>query len=149
MTGAAALMRGCLTVALGFAAAGCASSDGYNADADADLAAPPPASAPDPRLTAAKTGDLEVRPEQLLGLDADQLTALLGRADFTRTDGPAEIRQFRGSDCVVDVFLYQEPVEGGYRVAHVETRDRGLVGTAERPCVAGLLRARRLRAAAG
>ncbi len=147
MNGAGALMRGCLTVALGFAAAGCVSSDGDNADAD--LAAPPPASAPDPRQTAAKTGDLDVRPEQLLGLNAGQLTALLGPADFTRTDGPAEIRQFRGSDCVVDVFLYQEPAAGRYRVAHVETRDRGLVGTAERPCVAGLLRARRLRSAAG
>ncbi len=147
MNGAGALMRGCLTVALGFAAAGCVSSDGGNADAD--LAAPPPASAPDPRQTAAKTGELDVRPEQLLGLDADQLTTLLGGADFTRSDGPAEIRQFRGSDCVVDVFLYQEPAAGRYRVAHVETRDRGLAGVAERPCVAGLLRARRLRSAAG
>jgi hypothetical protein len=148
VTGAAALMRGCLTIALGFAAAGCASSDGYNTDAD--LAAPPPTSAPDRRQTAAKTGDGDVQPEQLLGLDADQLTALLGRADFTRSDGPAEIRQFRDSDCMLDVFLYQDPSEGGgYRVEHVETRDRGLVRTAERTCVAGLLRARRIRAAAG
>lgn len=148
MSGAAALIRGCLIVTLGFGAAGCASSEGDNADVDA-LLAPPPASAPAPRQTAAKTGDVDVRPEQLLGLDAEQLTTLLGGADFTRTDGPAEIRQFRGSDCVVDVFLYQEPAAGRYRVAHVETRDRGLVGTAERPCVTGLLRARRLRTAAG
>jgi hypothetical protein len=140
-------MRGCLTVALGFAAAGCASSEGHNTDAD--LAAPPPASAPDRRQTAAKTGDGDVQPEQLLGLDADQLTALLGRADFTRNDGPAEIRQFRDADCVLDVFLYQDPSEGGYRVAHVETRDGGLVRTTERTCVTGLLRARRTRAAAG
>jgi hypothetical protein len=140
-------MRGCLTVALGLAAAGCASSGGR--DTDAELAAPPPASAPDAWRTAARTGDLDVRPEQLLGLNAEQLTALLGPADFTRTDGPAEIRQFRGSDCVVDVFLYQQTAAGDYRVAHVETRDREVVGTADRPCAAALLRARRLRAAAG
>jgi hypothetical protein len=139
-------MRGCLTIVLGFAAASCASSDGY--DTDTDLAAPPPASAPDRRHTAAQTGGGDVQPEQLLGLGPDQLTALLGRADFTRNDGPAEIRQFREADCVLDVFLYQDPSEGGYRVEHVETRDRGLVRTADRTCVAALLRARRIRAVA-
>jgi hypothetical protein len=147
VTGSAALIRGCLAVALGFAAGGCTSSEGYKIDTD--VVAPPPAIVPDRRPTADTTGDSDVQPAQLLGLHGDQLTALLGRADFTRNDGPAEIRQFRDPDCVLDVFLYQDPLDGGYVVEHVETRDRGLVRPAERTCVAGLLRARRTRAAAG
>jgi hypothetical protein len=146
VTGAAALIRGCLAVALGFAAEGCTNSEGYKIDTD--VVTPPPAIAPD-RPAADTAGDGDVQPAQLLGLHADQLTALLGRADFTRNDGPAEIRQFRDPDCVLDVFLYQDPLHGGYLVEHVETRDRGLVRAAERTCVAGLLRARRTRAAAG
>jgi hypothetical protein len=147
VTGAAALMRGCLTIALGFAAAGCATSDGH--DTGAGLSAPPPAIAPERRPKAAEMGGGDVEPQQLLGLDQDQLTALLGPADFTRSDGPAEIRQFRDPDCVLDVFLYQEPSNGGYRVEHVQARDRGLVRTAGRTCVAALMRARRIRAVAG
>jgi hypothetical protein len=148
VTGGSTLMRGCLMIALGLTTTRCASSGRH--DSDAGPAAAPPASAPDARRTAARTGDLDVRPEQLLGLNAGRLTALLGPADFTRSDGPAEIRQFRGSDCMVDVFLYQQTAADDYRVAHVEARDnREVVGTAESPCAVALLRARRLRATAG
>jgi hypothetical protein len=85
----------------------------------------------------------EMQPDELLGLSADELTGLLGPADFTRNDGPAEIWQFRNSECVLDVFLYRDPARGGYRVEHVQTRDRGLVRAADQSCVADLLRARR------
>ncbi len=85
-----------------------------------------------------------MQPEELLGMSADQLAGLLGPADFTRNDGPAEIWQFRNSECILDVFLYRDPAaRGGYRVEHVETRDRGLVRAADPPCVADMLRARR------
>jgi hypothetical protein len=91
--------------------------------------------------------ETEVQPDALLGLSADRLTALIGPPDFTRNDGPAEIWQFRNSQCILDVFLYRELSGGGYRVEHVESRDRQLVGAADRACVADLLRARRTRPA--
>ena len=84
-------------------------------------------------------------PAQLVGLDADQLDDLLGPADFTRSDGPAEIRQYRDAACVLDLFLYADAASGRYRVAHVEARNRVSGGTAEQACAASLLRARHLR----
>ena len=103
--------------------------------------------APQPALVS-RTPAPDIRPQQLMGLDRDQLAALLGPADFTRDDGPAEIWQFRDPDCLLDVFLYLSPTSGDYRVEHVEARNRSLAGAAEPACVAALLRERRTRASA-
>lgn len=81
-------------------------------------------------------------PTQLVGLDAEQLDDLLGPADFMRSDGPAEIRQYRDSGCVLDLFLYADAASGRYRVSHVNARDRQAAGVAEQACIAGLLRTR-------
>jgi hypothetical protein len=91
-------------------------------------------------------GAADMQPEQLLGLTPDELSGLLGPADFTRDDGPAEIWQFRDAECVLDVYLYIDPIAGGYRVEHVEARDGSLVNAADTDCVAGLMQDRRLRA---
>jgi hypothetical protein len=90
-----------------------------------------------------------MQPGALLGLSADRLTTLIGPPDFTRNDGPAEIWQFRNSQCILDVFLYRELSGVGYRVEHVESRDRRLLGAADRTCVTDLLRARRTQPSAG
>jgi hypothetical protein len=90
----------------------------------------------------------EIKQQQLLGLDPDHLTGLLGPPDFKRDDGPAELWQYRDNECVLDVFLYVDPQQGGYRVALVEARDRSLVRAAPEGCVSALLRARRAQSAA-
>ena len=100
-----------------------------------------------PAPAALRGGGADPAPVQLVGLDADQLDRLLGPADFKRSDGPAEIRQYRDAECVLDVFLYTDAASGGYRVAHVDARDRVLTGDAQQACVTSLLRARRLRSA--
>ncbi|MBK8210914.1 MAG: hypothetical protein IPK78_14080 [Rhodospirillales bacterium] len=86
-------------------------------------------------------------PAQLVGLDADQLERLLGPADFKRSDGPAELLQYRDTECIIDLFLYPDAASGAYRVTHVDARDRILNGGAEQTCVSRLLRARRLHTA--
>lgn len=112
--------------------AACASGD----DDFASTAPSAPYAGPDPT------------PAQLIGLDAGQLDRLLGPPDFKRSDGPAEIRQYRDADCVLDVFLYADAAAGSYRVTHVDGRDRALSGGEAGPaCVTSLLHARRLRAA--
>jgi hypothetical protein len=95
--------------------------------------------------TAIRRSDPVPAPAQLVGLDADQVEDLLGPADFTRSDGPAEIRQYRDAACVLDLFLYADAASGRYRVAHVAARDLVSGGTAEQGCAASLLRARHLR----
>lgn len=60
-------------------------------------------------------------PQQLLGMDDAALKDLLGQPALVRREGDAEIWQYRGEECVLDLFLY-----GGMRqVEHVDLRDRG------------------------
>jgi hypothetical protein len=62
---------------------------------------------------------------QLTSLDnlsAPELLARLGPPDFTRRDPPAELWQYRGATCVLDLFLY--PDAGTLKVSHTQTRGR-------------------------
>lgn len=79
-------------------------------------------------------------PERLMGLSALGLDSLLGDPNLVRHEAPAQIRQYRGDDCILDAVLYQE--SGGERVAYVEARDgKGNISPA-RACLNQLLRAR-------
>lgn len=57
----------------------------------------------------------------LMGVTRDALGARLGPAGFVRRDGPAEVLRFRGSVCLLDVFVYRE-ADNIQRVAHVDAR---------------------------
>lgn len=76
-----------------------------------------------------KSGDLQeaslpppdvTNPARLKGLNAGQVTALLGQPSFTRKDAPAEIWQYRVRSCTLDLFLYEEGAT--HRVAHYAVR---------------------------
>ncbi len=55
-----------------------------------------------------------------MGLAGNALARLLGTPGFMRIDDPAALWQYRGTGCILDVFLYADgPV---YRVAHLEFR---------------------------
>ena len=60
-------------------------------------------------------------PKALIGLDRNGLSKLLGEPRLVRRETPAEIWQYVGTECVFDVFLYEE--QGAYRVIHAEARD--------------------------
>ena len=60
--------------------------------------------------------------ETLEHLSAPALLARLGPPDFTRRDPPAELWQYRGATCVLDLFLY--PEAGTMTVSHAQTRGR-------------------------
>lgn len=49
-------------------------------------------------------------PSRLKGMSAAQLTEAFGRPVFTRRDLPAEIWQYRGKACMLDLFLYDGTV---------------------------------------
>lgn len=76
-------------------------------------------------------------PAQLLGQSNDQVQALLGTPRLVRRDGPAEIWQYRASDCILDVFLYS----GGSSatVRHVDLRGPGTAMPERRACFARML----------
>lgn len=80
-------------------------------------------------------------PKKLMGMTRANLSELLGLPPVVRREKPAEIWQYFGSNCVFDIFLYEE--QGAYRVIHAEARDhRDAYKTESRACLNQLLRAR-------
>ncbi|MFQ5785428.1 MAG: hypothetical protein ACE5H8_11490 [Alphaproteobacteria bacterium] len=80
-------------------------------------------------------------PEQIMGLDHDALEALLGAPGFLRDEAPAQVWQYRGEGCVLDVYLYTDGADAPYRVEYYEIRGDAEPGAEEkRRCFRGLLR---------
>lgn len=97
--------------------------------------APQPEKAPKPEKTYPP-------PETLNGLDADGLAQLLGPPRLKRRDDPAEIWQYLGDACALDVFLYRAGKAGTYRVRHFETRGPDRTPVDQNDCFVRLLKAR-------
>lgn len=74
---------------------------------------------------AAPTRTAPARPRarlaDLMGADAERIDRFLGTPEIVRQEGPAELRLYRSSSCVVHVFLY--PRDGGVAATHIEGRD--------------------------
>ena len=101
------------------ALAGCAAASSppvASTSTDAVAASPVPATAGvnQPRLSTFAT------PASLLGLPAKELVALLGAPKWTRRERPAQVWQYQGGACVLDVYLYEE--NGTASVVYAEAR---------------------------
>ena len=113
-------------ISLGLAAAllsGCAVSSTSNSTT-AGVSTPHPlptatvavaAGSPQPRLPTSAT------PASLIGLSDKDLTSFLGMPAWTRRESPAQVWQYRGSACVLDIYFYEE--SGTARVYYAEARD--------------------------
>lgn len=77
----------------------------------------------------------EADPDHLKGLSPTQVRAVLGKPMFTRRDAPAEIWQYRGRVCTLDLFLYEDG--GRQTVAHVAVRSQQPVD--DRQCMGELV----------
>ena len=95
---------------------------------------PPEISAPDAVPAKPAPGDLTRGADRFEGLAANDVIAALGDPNFRRREAPAEVWQYYGPGCILDLFLYDDeprssgkPVEGVVRdgkVAHAELRGR-------------------------
>ncbi len=63
-----------------------------------------------------------IKRADLIGLTDAELTKVLGRPAFKRVDDPAALWQYRGTRCILDLFLYADGPS--YRVTHLELRSR-------------------------
>jgi hypothetical protein len=77
----------------------------------------------------------------LLGANPAKLEQWFGKPRLVRLDEPAEVWQYRGQGCVLDVYLY--PGTGGMEVSHAEARSQKYAGDAIDPCLALLSQPRR------
>lgn len=87
--------------------------------------------------------DIDDDPAQLIKMTRDDLNGLLGQPDLVRRENPAEIWQYRGKDCILDIFLYNEADQENspYRVVYSEARGREAGTADQRACLNELLRA--------
>jgi len=76
--------------------------------------------------------------EQLIGLTPAALIETLGNPRTLRRERPAEIWQYRGDRCVLDVFLYEAPE--GTQVIHLEARGERAEPIAPQHCLGALPR---------
>ncbi len=119
------LLASCATAIVG----GCAGR--MPADPSAPLAAPPSASlATVPAVPATAGSSPPGLPSSataaaLVGLSAAELTGLIGAPRWTRREAPAQVWQYQGARCVLDVYLYEDGLPGngaGPRVVYAEAR---------------------------
>lgn len=103
--------------ALGILALGLSGCAAPGPEQAAPVAADSGIPAPDrvPNLPPAQIASLE-------SLSAPEVIARLGRPDFTRHDAPAELWQYRGASCVLDLFLYPDGQD--LKVVHAQSRNR-------------------------
>jgi hypothetical protein len=123
--GASLSRFGLVAASLALALAAC-SGPGAGTTASTAAVAPPPA--PVPQRPVLEVNQLA----SLRTLSTKALIARLGTPDFTRDDPPAQIWQYRGTSCVLDVFLY--PEDGEMKVMHAATRDRDRLQAPENGC---------------
>lgn len=98
----------------------------------------PPASPSMPYSGMAVLPPIDDDPQQLMGLDRDALNEKLGEPALIRRDGDAEVWQYRGDRCVLDLFLYGRVK----KVEHIDLRNRGDGDESEvRDCFVDMLRA--------
>jgi hypothetical protein len=72
----------------------------------------------------------------LMGRSPDGVTETLGAPSFQRKEPPAEVWQYRGERCILDVFFM--PKDGALAVTHVTIRGYGVAKIAEPDCLADL-----------
>lgn len=66
--------------------------------------------------------DVSGLPDQFNGMASADVTQSLGVPDLRRRESPAEIWQYYGPGCVLDLFLYDD--NGVKRVTHTDLRSR-------------------------
>ncbi|OIR06148.1 hypothetical protein GALL_116200 [mine drainage metagenome] len=84
---------------------------------------------------------VDAKPDQFKGLTDTALLARLGQPDFRRHDGAAEIWQYYGQGCVLDLFLYAG--DDGKTVTYAETRNRNPGQDPDPQCLPRLLQGQR------
>ena len=89
-------------------------------------------SAPPPGPPVSLAG-LEAR---IKGMEKNAIARLLGEPGFIRRDDPAEIWQYRGERCILDVFMYKDG--NSFIAAHVTLRSRTVERPADEECYANI-----------
>jgi hypothetical protein len=61
-------------------------------------------------------------PPPLLGLEPNEVQALLGEVSLKRWEGAAQMMQFTDGACILDVYFYEETPNGAFRATFLAAR---------------------------
>ena len=75
----------------------------------------------------------------LIGLDRSSIVDLIGSPNISRNEAPGEIWLYKGSSCVMHIFLYASSNPQKYRVKHVEYRSNNPATLDEKSCLQSFL----------
>lgn len=81
-------------------------------------------------------------PAVLAGAGVADVINLLGEPGFIRRDHPAEIWQYRGQSCTLDIFLYQAITGIPHKVDYIEARPKSGEPTSNKDCLVSILKDR-------
>ncbi|MDH5489246.1 MAG: hypothetical protein OEX17_04880 [Rhodospirillaceae bacterium] len=72
---------------------------------------------------------------ELLGKPAPWVSEHLGQPSFKRLEGSAELWQYKTSECILNIFIYQDFEGGQRRVLHFDARDQNAKPTGRDGCI--------------
>ncbi|MEQ8194383.1 MAG: hypothetical protein RIB59_07825 [Rhodospirillales bacterium] len=75
----------------------------------------------------------------MIGLDREQVTALLGAPTFRRFDTPADLWQYGNDECILDLFLYRVKNGNVFKVTHADVRRVNGTALTKDACFKGLV----------
>lgn len=78
-------------------------------------------------------------PAKLKGFEPAAMQALLGVPDLLRWESHAQVYQYRGAKCVLDIIFYESPSGGPFKAAHLSARGPGGQDTEVKACLVDLL----------
>lgn len=81
--------------------------------------------------------EIKADPTRLKGVRVSDIQSLLGAPHFLRREKPAEVWQYYGEGCVLDLFVYGNGADKN--VAHVELRAKGSAQAPDARCLQGLI----------
>ena len=84
---------------------------------------------------------MEISPAELVGLDEQQTTELLGPATTTESRAPASVWHYKYSRCELDLVFYMEMRTGLMRTLHYDFKN-GDGTAAQQACLTAILQAR-------
>lgn len=89
-----------------------------------------------PVATVAPATERPIASQQFTGMRSPDLLALLGQPNLRRIDPPAELWQYRGTNCVLQLYLYRDG--DAFRVVHAEMLGRNPTSGEGCPAVGNL-----------
>ena len=101
---------------------------------------PEPEPATEVARTPPKPSRIYPKPASLRGADVSELIEIIGEPQFIRRDGPAEIWQYRGVGCTLDIFLYQAATGTPHTVNYIETRAKADGPSSNSDCLVSILK---------